>query len=77
MAFFAGNMYSCVLEMDHEVHELRKTMATATVALGQLGHLAMAERCGGGVPPGETALRILAILQRMHEDYMDPVSNAN
>ena len=35
--------------------------------------IAGAERCGGGVPPGETALRILAILQRMHEDYKDQV----
>ena len=37
------NMYSCVVEMDHEVHELRKTMATSLLALGQFGRIAMTE----------------------------------
>lgn len=39
-----GNMYSCVVEMDHEVHELRKTIATSLVALGQVGRLGMTDR---------------------------------
>eukprot|EP01052_Picozoa_sp_SAG31_P017052 SAG31_NODE_1152_length_9642_cov_4.124489_3_plen_257_part_00 len=40
-----GNMYSCVLEMDHEVHELRKTIATCLLALGQLGRIGMDHDC--------------------------------
>ena len=36
-----GNVYNCVVEIDHEVTELRKTIATSLLALGQLGRLGM------------------------------------
>jgi hypothetical protein len=50
-----GNMYSCVVEMDHEVHELRKTVGTALLALGQLGHLGMIDQdCAPNSPLGHS-----------------------
>lgn len=51
-------MYSGVVEMNHAVHELRKSMASLAAALGQLGHVAMTR-----ASDPELAVRILKRLQ--------------
>jgi hypothetical protein len=54
-------MYSGNLEIKHDVHELRKTMATASQSLGQIGGKAMAGRAESPA----LAVRILRLLRGM------------
>ena len=54
-------MYSCNIEITHDVHELRKTMATATQSLGQIGCKAIA----GKADSPDLAVRILELLREM------------
>eukprot|EP01047_Picozoa_sp_COSAG01_P026575 COSAG01_NODE_1717_length_9398_cov_83.738574_4_plen_516_part_00 len=62
---WGGRVYSCTIEITHDVHELRKTMAAAAQSLGLVGRRVVA------LDEGQLALKIVRMLKALR-GYSDP-----